>query len=70
MTNAINSRKNWIRKCCSLFVGLVVAGAIFYILPKLSKKREIAKPEFIEKVDTGIEGKQQLIQKSAVIHFY
>jgi len=60
MTNAINSRKNWIRKFCSLLIGLVVAGAIVYILPKLpKKKKEPVKIESIEKVDIDTDVKKK-----------
>jgi len=61
MINATNSRKNWIRKFCSLFIGLVVAGMIVYIFPRLSKKKkkEPVRIESIEKVDVDTDVKKK-----------
>jgi len=39
MKNAMSIRKNWMRKLCSIIIGLIVAGSIVYFIPMLKKSK-------------------------------
>jgi len=49
MVDAIETRKNWIRKFCAILIGLFVTGMIFFILPKSSKMKKVEKNKSILK---------------------
>ena len=40
MKNAMSIRKNWMRKFCSIIIGLIVAGSITYFIPMLKKSKD------------------------------
>jgi len=52
MVNAINSRKNWIIKFCSIIIGLAVTGAILFFLPKQNEvEKSIERPKPTERIE-------------------